>query len=317
MTEKILVTGANGQHGGTGAHLAKRLLENGSEVGLFVRRETDTTDQLAAQGAEVVVGDLLDQRTIVPALGGVGAAYFTYAADVSIVSAAANWAQAIRAVKHRVRTVMMSMPPAVPDKPTPYGRAHWLAEQVMQWAGIDLQVVRIMAMFHENLEMMHRISITAEGVMRNAYGPDPIIWMSGADAADVMLVALLHPDKFEKPLSMVYGPEFVSHPQIAEMLSDFLGRPVRYEQIDPATWKQELENLRHPAITPTMLLHLPTLTPTKDLLWASAAPTGPRPNDAGQFERVTGHKPRLLADFLRQLAHDINADDGRPSDIQS
>jgi uncharacterized protein YbjT (DUF2867 family) len=308
MSEKFLITGANGQHGGTGAHVVNRLLERGADVRILVRRETDATRDFAARGVEVVLGDLLDQRSIVPALDGVTQAYFTYSADVNIVAAAANWAEAVRSAEHPMRTVMMSMPPAVPNKPTPYGRAHWLAEQVMQWSGIDLQIVRIMAMFFENIEMMHAETIACDGVMRNAYGPEPIIFMSGSDAADVMLTALLEPGKFEKPLSMVYGSEFVGHAQIAQMLTDYLGRPVRYEQIDPDTWQRELATLHHPALTTTMLLHLPVLTPVRDLVYGSApAPTGPWANDATQFERVTGQKPQLMADFLRDLAAEISS----------
>jgi uncharacterized protein YbjT (DUF2867 family) len=297
MNEKFLVTGANGRHGGTGAHLVTRLIENGSDVRIFVRRETDVTREFAAEGVEVVLGDLLDQRTIVPALDGVTQAYFTYNADVTIVSAAANWAQAVRGASNPVRTVMMSMPPAVPDSGSPYGRASWLAEQLMQWSGIDLQIVRIMAMFHENLEMEHSETV-GHGVMRNSFGPDPQAWMSGADAADVVLTALLRPDAFEKPLAKVCGTETISHPQIAEMLSVLLGHPVRYEYIDPATWQQELATFHHPALTPTMLLHLPGFAAQK-----AAAP--PRDNDNGQFERLTGQKPRLLADYLAEFAKSL------------
>ena len=128
MTEKILVIGANGKHGSTGAHLVRSLLDKQVAVRAFVRRETDTTRQLAAQGVEVFVGDLLDQRTIVPALEGVTQAYFVYPVDLSIIAAAANWAQAVRSAPNPVRTVMMSMPPAQPTHGSPFGRAHWLAE---------------------------------------------------------------------------------------------------------------------------------------------------------------------------------------------
>jgi uncharacterized protein YbjT (DUF2867 family) len=295
MTEKFLVTGANGRHGGTGAHLVRRLLDDDREVRIFVRRDSEITRQFAEQGVEVVLGDLLDQRSIVPALEGVTQAYFTYSADVTIVSAAANWAQAVRFAANPVRTVMMSMPPAVPDSGSPYGRASWLAEQVVQWAGIDLQIVRIMAMFHENLEMEHGETIASQGVMRNSFGPDPAAWMSSADAADTIYTALVRPDAFERPLGKVCGTETVSHPQIAEMLTDLLGRPVRYEYIDPSTWEQELRTLHHPALTPTMILHLPGFA-------AQKAAASPRANDNDQFEKLTGQKPRLLADYLRSFA---------------
>src|ERR1700753_4064635 len=68
MSDLYLVTGANGRHGSTGAHLVEGLLALDKKVRIFVRRETNETRAFAAKGVEVVVGDLLDQRTIVPAL---------------------------------------------------------------------------------------------------------------------------------------------------------------------------------------------------------------------------------------------------------
>src|ERR1700755_2031605 len=112
MSDTFLVSGANGRHGSTGAHLAHRLLAQGEKVRIFVRRETDATRRFADRGAEVALGDLLDQRTIVPALDGITQAYFTFNADTAILPAAANWAQAVRGSGNTARTVMMSMPPA-------------------------------------------------------------------------------------------------------------------------------------------------------------------------------------------------------------
>src|SRR5206468_5485905 len=77
-TSPILITGATGRHGGTGAHLARRLREAGRSVRALVRRLDERTAPLQALGAEIVVGDLHDRVSLVPALEGVGLAYFTY-----------------------------------------------------------------------------------------------------------------------------------------------------------------------------------------------------------------------------------------------
>src|SRR6266404_9884350 len=57
-TSPILITGATGRHGGTGAHLARRLREAGRSVRALVRRLDERTAPLQALGAEIVVGDL-------------------------------------------------------------------------------------------------------------------------------------------------------------------------------------------------------------------------------------------------------------------
>jgi uncharacterized protein YbjT (DUF2867 family) len=109
----ILVTGATGRHGGTGAHVVQRLREQGRPVRVFVRRLGERTEELAALGAEVVVGDLHDRRSIVRALRDVELAYSTYPIDAGVVPAAANYAAAVRETGRSVRTVVMSMGPRI------------------------------------------------------------------------------------------------------------------------------------------------------------------------------------------------------------
>src|SRR5260370_23103409 len=87
-TSPILITGATGRHGGTGAHLARRLREAG--------RLDERTAPLQALGAQIVVGDLHDRGRLVPALGGVGLAYFPRPVTGGLVETAPNFAAAAR-----------------------------------------------------------------------------------------------------------------------------------------------------------------------------------------------------------------------------
>ena len=132
-TSPILITGATGRHGGTGAHLARRLREAGRSVRALVRRLDERTAPLQALGAEIVVGDLHDRASLVPALEGVGSAYFTYPVNGGIVQAAANFAAAARQVGGRPRVVVMSVGVSHPESPSHLGRAQWLAEEVLGW----------------------------------------------------------------------------------------------------------------------------------------------------------------------------------------
>ncbi|MEV8615498.1 NmrA family NAD(P)-binding protein [Amycolatopsis sp. NPDC051373] len=54
-SDTVLVTGATGRHGGTGAHVVRRLLESGIPVRALVRRHDERAERVAALGAEVVV----------------------------------------------------------------------------------------------------------------------------------------------------------------------------------------------------------------------------------------------------------------------
>ena len=70
-----LITGATGNTGDTTVRL---LLQRGHRVRAFVHREDERSQSLAAAGAEIAVGDLLDFNAISAAMTGVDGAYFCY-----------------------------------------------------------------------------------------------------------------------------------------------------------------------------------------------------------------------------------------------
>src|SRR6266850_1821025 len=262
-TSPILITGATGRHGGTGAHLARRLREAGRSVRALVRRLDERTAPLQALGAEIVVGDLHDRVSLVPALEGVGLAYFTYPVSGGIVEAAANFAAAARQVGGHPRVVVMSNGASHPESPSHFGRAHWLAEEVLRWAGLDLISLRIASLFYENVPTLHGRSIRDEGTIRNCFGDARLTWISGEDAAGIGLAALLHPERFEA------GRD--------ELLALAEAQPGG-------------------AVNPDMAGHISTLG-------AAAAARGNRPNqtaDGAALQRLTGRAPLSFRGFVQK-----------------
>ncbi|MET9225868.1 NmrA family NAD(P)-binding protein [Lentzea sp. NPDC003310] len=255
---KILVTGATGRHGGTGAHVVRRLREEGGDVRVLARSRSGRTEALEALGAEVVLGDLRDRRSIVPALRDVEQVYFTYPIDAGVIAAAANFAAAARESGTAPRTVVMSMGPAHPGHPSPRGRDQWLAEEVLQWAGLDVLVLRVAAAFHENVPALHGRSVREEGVIRNCFGDGPVAWINGADAAELAVAALLHPDRFTAPVCYPVGAEELSHHEIAAVLAERFGRPVRFEPVSAERWHRELVALSEvdDVVNPDMAGHI-------------------------------------------------------------
>lgn len=243
MTDPILVIGATGRHGNTGEHLVRRLREEGRAVRVLARTLTERTDRLIELGAEVVRGDLLDRGSLVTALAGVDLAYFTYPIAGGVVPAAATYASAVREVGRNPRTVVMSMGPANPAHPSGLGRAQWLAEELMTWAGLDLLILRIAAVFHENLSVLHGPSIRRNGVFGNSFGAGEVAWISGVDAADLAVAALLHPERFTGPVTYPRGSEQFTHADIAELLSQVLGTPVRFTPLTEEQWRADLSAL--------------------------------------------------------------------------
>jgi len=71
----FLIAGATGR---TGQPTVGLLLGRGYRVRALVHREDERSRQLAADGAEIVVGDLLDFHYVSSAMRGVSGAYFCY-----------------------------------------------------------------------------------------------------------------------------------------------------------------------------------------------------------------------------------------------
>ena len=296
MTNPILITGATGRHGNTGEYLVRRLREAGHPVRILARRRSERTERLAALGAEIAVGDLHDRRTLVPALADVDLTYFTYPIDAGVVSAASNYAAAVREVGRSPRTVVMSMGPAHPDSPSDLGRAQWLAEQVLDWAGLDLLILRVAALFHENLLVLHSHWVREHGVIRNSFGPGKIAWISAGDAAELALAALLHPERFTDTVYFAKGSEEYSHVEIADLLTESSAGTIRYEPISREQWRDDLLALSRSAdaeaVNAAMAQHISAV----GQMVAQSGRTLPADPDA--LRALTGREPATMREFL-------------------
>jgi uncharacterized protein YbjT (DUF2867 family) len=198
----------------------------------------------------------------------------------------------------------MSVGVSHPESPSHLGRAQWLAEEVLGWAGLDLTILRIASLFYENVPTLHGRSIRDEGTIRNCFGDVRLSWISGEDAAGIGLAALLHPERFEGGMVQYIrqGAELLSHAEVARVLSEELSRPIRFEPITREAWRDELLALAEAqpggAVNPDMAGHISTLGA------AAAAPgKGPsRTADAAALQRLTGRAPISFRQFIRAHA---------------
>jgi NAD(P)H dehydrogenase (quinone) len=103
----FLIAGATGK---TGRHTVRLLLQRGYCVRAFVHRADTRSTQLAEQGAEIVVGDLLDLGSVRAAARAVDGAYFTYPIREDLTQISAR-----------------------PEAGSNAARQHWLAERWLDW----------------------------------------------------------------------------------------------------------------------------------------------------------------------------------------
>jgi uncharacterized protein YbjT (DUF2867 family) len=304
-TAPILVIGATGRHAGTGAVVVDHLLSRGSQVRALVRTDDERASKLRRRGAETVVGDLHDRASLVAAVTGVSAIYFTYPVAAGVIPAAANLASVLRDIGSTPHLVVMSMGVSSLDSPSPLGRAQAVAEEVFTWAGLNPTVLRFAGLFHENVLLLHETTINEDALIANSFGAGPAPWISGSDAAELAVAHLLAPRPASAQISYPPPAEAIDHAEVARIISAEAGRPVRYEHISAAAWRRELEIAAETEptspINKAMAQHISTigaaLSQRREPLVAP---------DPHALTAILNRPPTSFADFVRQNLHRFN-----------
>jgi uncharacterized protein YbjT (DUF2867 family) len=135
--ETVLVIGATGRHGGTGARVVERVQAAGRVVRALVRSDDERAERLRESGVQTLVGDLHDRRTLLPALDGAGSVYIAYPVAAGIVDALANVASVIGELGTSPHVVIMGAAAADQNSPSGIARAHALSEELLLRLGVN------------------------------------------------------------------------------------------------------------------------------------------------------------------------------------
>lgn len=228
--ELFLITGATGY---TGAHTVQLLLERGRRVRAFVHTLDERASRLAALGAEIVAGDLLDFYAVSSAMQGVTAAYLCYPPVPGLVDAAAIVAQAAsEAGVHAV--VNMSQISARREAKSKLARSHWISERLLDRTA--LVTTHLRPTFFMNAQYNYWVRQGNEGLYRMPFADVRYAPIDAADQARVIAAILQNPDPHDRQAYPLYGAELLDYHEIAAKVQQTLGIPVRYEPIDIPTW---------------------------------------------------------------------------------
>jgi len=143
---------------------------------------------------------------------------------------------------------------------------------------------------------LHGDSIKREDRLRNCFGDGPVGWINGGDAAEVAVAALLHPERFNGPVCYPTGSEWLNHHDIAEILTEELGRRVEFRPVSRSEWRQELIDLAEAnpggVVNTAMAGHISNVG-------EAVAARGAPPADSAALSALIGRAPVLLRDFIR------------------
>jgi NAD(P)H dehydrogenase (quinone) len=236
-TEKpILVTGATGR---TGGHAVRFLLQRGLPVRALVHRPDERAESLAAAGADVMVGDLLDLAAVSVATRRVRSAYFVYPIRPGLVEAAAVFAQV--AAENGVQAlVSMSQISARRDAASDAARQHWLAERVFD--AFPVPVTHLRPTFFAEWLVMFGNYGDQEGVLRFPFGDGRHAPIAGEDQGRVIASILSAPEPHQGKTYRLFGPVEMHSAEIAAATARALGQPVRYEPTGVDAFAAALES---------------------------------------------------------------------------
>jgi uncharacterized protein YbjT (DUF2867 family) len=232
--EMILAVGGTGV---VGRMAVRRLLERGERVRILVRPDSDAGDLVVA-GAEPVVGDLREPRSLARACEGVAAVVATANAasprlpgdSPETVDDAGTAALAAAAMTAGVRhLVYVSALIADPESPVPLLRAKGRAEAHLRAGGVPWTILRPDAFMESWPAMIVGMPVAAGRPVRLPLPPTRRhSFISAADVAAYATAMLGRREAMGRSFDLG-GPEPLTWADVARIYADVLGRDVVVE----------------------------------------------------------------------------------------
>ena len=272
MAGKILVTGATGT---VGKHVVAGLLVKGEQVVAATRHATPVA------GAEARAFDITDPATLPGAFAGVNRAYLLVpGGHLGVDKLLAPVIDA--AAKAGVKVVMQSLLGVDADDEIPYRKA----EIQLEKSGARYVILRP-NWFSDNFRTYWGPGIRAAGVVAVPAGEGKTSFIDVRDIA-ASAVAALTTDRFDNRAFNLTGPAAHSYGEAAAILSEVLGKPVRYDAVNDATFVNILTGAGVPADYAGFLASI--FHPVREG-WSAAV--------TGDVEELTGRKPIGLDQYAR------------------
>jgi NAD(P)H dehydrogenase (quinone) len=292
MTQrKYLITGATGK---TGAHTVRHLLNQGHAVRAFVHREDERSSALRNEGAEVVVGDLLEHDDVIRAMDGVTGAYLCYPVRPGYIQASAYFADAARRAGVEV-VVEMSQISAREDSKSHAARDHWIAERVLDWSGVPVIHIRPTFFSEWLIFPFVRDQIVQEGKITLPYGAGRHAPIAAEDQARLIAAVLAQPAEHIGKTYPLCGPVELNQQEIADEIGKVLDREIVYS---PSTLEQYREHLEKFGLPAFLIQHF--------LAIAVDYQNGIFSGADGVIGKITGQAPQTVGEFVKAHRHLFN-----------
>jgi uncharacterized protein YbjT (DUF2867 family) len=275
----ILVTAATAP---VGRSIVEQLVAAGRDVRALMR---DPAKADLPAGAEAVAGDLSDPASL--------SAAFKHVSAVFLLAVVPGFAPAfLQAAKEAgVRRIVFQSSGAVDDsaavQPNEVAAFHHDIERAIKDSGLEWTFLRLEVASADALQWAFDVpgQLKAGDVVRGPYGQAASSPIHPADFAAVAVAALTE-DAHVGKIYHLTGPQSLTHIEQIRRIGAALGRPLRYEELDPVAARQAIS-----AYAPADVLfemwekHVDTPAPVTETV-----------------ERVTGKPPRSVEQWAADYA---------------
>lgn len=283
MEKKVLITGATGN---TGRNAINKLLELGIPVRAMVHKIDNRSEDLEKRGVEVVQGDISVFNDVSNALEGISAAYYVYPITVGgIIESSAFFAQA--ALEQNVGHILnMSQISARRISKSHAAQNHWVAERIFDRSGVP--VTHIRPTFFAEWTIYYAKEIRENNRLTLPFGNAKYAPITAEDQGNVIAAILSNPHSHAGQIYPLFGPVELTQYDVADILSDVLGRKITYESMEIPEFAAYLKGMR----SEYHIQHVNAVAQDcRDGIFSGT-------NDL--VEKITGQKPIGMLDFIIQ-----------------
>jgi uncharacterized protein YbjT (DUF2867 family) len=228
----ILVTGATGANG---SELIRQLCDAGVPVRAMVHNRA-RANSIEGPGVDIVEGDFARPETLDAALEGIEKAFLVPPFEPRHVELTGKFIEAARRSGTRHIVKLSALGTAL-DASFAIGRWHAQSERQLEASGIAYTHLRPNG-FMQNIFAVAPL-IAGQGVF---YQPAEDAKISQVDIRDIAAVAVktLTEDGHASKAYDITGPEALSFHEVAEKLSNAIGKPVAYVGVSPEDFKNSM-----------------------------------------------------------------------------
>ncbi len=277
--------GVTGASGNLGRHVVAHLRQAGARRIVAISRNPDKLGDLAGPGVELRAGSFDEPAGLAAAFAGVER-LLIISTDTLADRAAQHIAGFDAALKAGVRhvaytSIVSPYPDTHADAMVP--NSHYWTEARIAASGIDFSILRNNLYTDFLLAGAHHA--VASGTLYHAAGTGRRAYVTREDCAAAAAAALL--DGEGKRIYDICGPVAISGDDLAAILAEISGKPVKAVNVPPEGFAAGLKQANLPPPVIGMLTRFETDAAKNYFAIVS-----------GAFDELTGRKPRSVADFL-------------------